>query len=170
MTLGRYRLAVDQIALPNYQSRLAFDEQLRSVDPRDARSGQIDDVLVANLRDGMAGRLNDAELVELVGSRIERIRRLGNTMAEAGSDEWRTLARAMCISEYEALSRVAARDEGDFAGKPAHPFIADVKSVADELPPVSLKTLLNDCVANRDAIGKDKEASKRWAPVIVDRS
>lgn len=168
VTLGRYPLAPDQIALRNYQSRLAFDEELRNTDPRYARLGLIDDILVAKLRDGMAGRLIDSELAEVVGGRIERFRRLGNTTAEIGSDEWRTLARAMCISEYEALSRVAERDEGDFTGKPSHPLIAEAQPVADELPPVPLKVLLNDYIKSRVAIGKGRGADKRWQPVFLD--
>jgi len=54
-------------------------------------------MLVAKLRDGMAGRLDDAELAEDVGNRIERFRALGNTTAEYGSDEWRTIARHVHI-------------------------------------------------------------------------
>jgi len=59
--------------------------------------GSTDDMLVAKLRDGMAGRLDDAELAEDVGNRIERFRALGNTTAEYGSDEWRTIARHVHI-------------------------------------------------------------------------
>lgn len=167
-TIGRYPLAIDEIALRNYQSLLAFDEELRNVDPRYALHSSIDDVLVAKLRDGIAGRLNDLELAEVVGRRIERFRHLGNTTAAVGSDEWRTLARAMCISEYEALSRVAERDEGDFTGKPSHPLIANAAPVADDMPPVSLKRLLADYIAAKKLVGKAKGTEKRWTPVIAD--
>jgi len=166
VTIGRYPLAPDQIALRNYQARLAFDDAARN-DPRYASVG-IDDVLVAKLRDGMAGRLDDAGLAQAVGDRIERFRHLGNTTAEPGTDEWRTLARAMCISEYEALSRVAERDEGDFTGQPSNPIIRDAVPIADEKPPVSLKRLLTDYVASRKVIGKGKGIEKRWTPVFVD--
>ncbi|WP_018389165.1 hypothetical protein [Ancylobacter sp. FA202] len=76
---GRYPLAHDQIALRNYQARLVDDEELRNSDPRYALHGFVDDVLIARLRDGIAGRLTDNELAEIVGNRIERYRRLGNT-------------------------------------------------------------------------------------------
>jgi hypothetical protein len=87
-------------------------------------SGLVDDVLVELLRAGIAGNLNDDALEPLVGKRIERYRRLGNTTVVKGSSEWRTLARALCVSELEALARVAERDEGDFTGKPENPMLA----------------------------------------------
>ncbi|WP_291644308.1 hypothetical protein [Bosea sp. (in: a-proteobacteria)] len=136
VTVGRYSLAVDQIALRNYQWLLAFDDELRNRDPRYASVG-IDDLLVAKLRDGMAGRLADGELAELVGERIERYRRLGNTTSILGTDEWRTLACGICVSEYEALARAAERDEGDFTGKPAHPLIAQATPEPDQMSAVS---------------------------------
>lgn len=168
VTQGRYPLAADQIALRNYQTRLAFDEELRNSDPRYALHGFIDEQLVAQLRDGMAGRLTDAELASVVGSRIERYKHLGNTDAEFGSDEWRSLARAMCISEYEALARTAERDEGDFTGKPSHPLLAAAQPPEVEKPPVSMKGLFSDYVAAREAIGRGKGIRKRWEPVFYD--
>ncbi|TPL52034.1 integrase [Mesorhizobium sp. B2-4-4] len=154
VTVGRYPLAADQIALRNYQARLAFDDAARN-DWRYASVG-VDDLFAAKLREGMAGRLNDAELVELVGARIERYRHLGNTTAEMGSDEWRTVARAMCISEYEALSRVAERDEGDFTGQPSHPMLAQAK-IEEPLPPATRVTFgsIIDAEVKRRERGKD---------------
>ncbi|MGO7833330.1 site-specific integrase [Rhizobium johnstonii] len=121
-------MPVEQIALRNYNERLAFDDLLRNTGPRWASVG-IDDLLVANLRDGVAGKLSDTTLERLVGDRVERYRRLGNTIVVNGSDEWRTLARALCMSELEALARVAERDEGDFSGKPKHPVLAKAVEV-----------------------------------------
>lgn len=167
VTIGRYPLAADQIALRNYQSRLAFDDQLRNMDARHS-AGYVDERLVAQLRDGIAGRLTNEELQALVGERIEYYRRLGNTTAEPGSEEWRTLARAMCISEYEALSRVAERDEGDFTGSPTNPIIANAVPVVDEKPRVAIKRLLTDYIASRVIIGKGRGIQKRWTPVFAD--
>jgi len=166
VTVGRYPLAPDQIALRNYQSRLAFDDAARN-DYRYASVG-VDDLLAAKLREGIAGLLSDTDLVELVGNRIERFRHLGNTTAEVGSDEWRALARAMCISEYEALARVAERDEGDFTGMPSNPMLANAQSEPDPLPPVSLKGLLTDYIAAKKLVGKAKGTEKRWTPVFID--
>ncbi|OBQ75595.1 integrase [Mesorhizobium loti] len=167
VAIGRYPLSFDQIALRNYNDRLAQDERLRNADPQWA-SASIDDGNVAQLRRGMAGQLNDRDLAELVKNRIDRFRAIGNTTAEFGTEEWRTLARAICISEYEALSRVAERDEGDFTGKPTHPLIAETKPIDDELPPVPLKGLLADYIKSRKAVGKGREAERRWTPVFAN--
>jgi hypothetical protein len=118
---ARYPLAPDQIALADYQWRLHGDELARS-HPAYAQIG-IDDHLVMMLRKGIAGSLTDDELAQLVGDRIERYRHLGNTDAERGSPEWRTLARALCIAEYEALARAVERDEGDYTGVSSHPVL-----------------------------------------------
>jgi hypothetical protein len=36
--------------------------------------------------------------------------------APKGSDDWRKIARALCVAELEALGPVAERNEDDFAG------------------------------------------------------
>ncbi|MFT4181541.1 MAG: integrase [Rhizobium sp.] len=142
ITPGRYPLPVDQIALRSYNERLAFDDILRNSGPQWASTG-IDDLHVALLRDGIAGTLNDAVLERLVGERIERYRRLGNTTVVNGSDEWRTLARALCMSEYEALARVAERDEGDFTGKPEAPMLAKAVEVDEVAADVKVSEFNN---------------------------
>src|SRR5690606_6184847 len=121
---ARYPLAPDQIALSHYRQRVTFDYQLRN-DPRYA-AVDVDDLLAQRLRDAMAGKLSDAELSDLIGGRIERFRAAGNLSAEVGSDEWRQIARALCVAEYEALSRMVERDEGDFTGSPVHPLLAKI--------------------------------------------
>lgn len=135
ITLGRYPLPVDQIALRNYNERLAFDTELRSASHAWASVG-IDDRMVTMLRDGLAGKLPDDAMETLAGDRIERYRLLGNTTAIKGTPEWRTLARALCMSELEALARAAERDEGDFIRKPEDPMLADAVAldfVADDI-------------------------------------
>jgi hypothetical protein len=121
---ARYPMTPEEIAFANYQSLISFDEEIRDHDPRFANM-DIDPGLVADLRAGIAGRLDDNALDELVGYRIERSRFRGNTSAVKGSVEWRRLAIALCVSEYEALARKVERDEGDFTGKPVHPLIAN---------------------------------------------
>ncbi len=90
---ARFPMAPDQIAWANYQSRAAFDDTLCN-DHRYASVG-IDDRLVRFLKEGMAGRLSDRELELLVGERIDHYRRLGNSDAKHGTEEWRELARAL---------------------------------------------------------------------------
>lgn len=94
---------------------MQFDEEIWNRYPAYA-TGKVNDQLVAQLRAGIAGRLRDHEYVELVGKRIKHFRHLGNHDEAVGSDEWRLIARALCVSEYEALECVVSRDEGDFPG------------------------------------------------------
>ncbi|MBS0123105.1 tyrosine-type recombinase/integrase [Aestuariicoccus sp. KMU-90] len=114
----------------------------------------------------MAGAASDAELHDLVGHRIEHFRTIGNTTVHEGTQEWRSLAMALCVSEYEALARVIERDEGIFSGMPEHRLLKDATPTEDELPPVSLRGLFRDYLASRHALGKGYEAGKRWEPVI----
>lgn len=123
---------------------------------------------MARLREGIAGRLDDLDLMNLVGQRIERYRRLGNTTAEFGTSGWRKLAMALCVSEYEALARVAERDDGDFDGKPAHPLLALATPDPADKPPVSIKRLFADYIAARQIVEKGAEAERRWGPVFAD--
>ena len=137
---GRYPLKNDQIALLSYQQRLAQDEQARNANPHYSQGG-VDDGFVAQLRLGMAGALTNPELKELVGHRIDHYFRAGNTGAIYGSEDWRSLARAICISEYEALERVAERDEGKFNGLLTTPLLVNAAPPQDDLPPVSIRRL-----------------------------
>lgn len=159
----RHPLAPEQIALSHYQHRLAFDDELRS-DVRHSR-GCVDDLLVLRLRDAMAGKLTDAELVSLIGDRVERLRSAGNMTAAVGSDEWRQVARALCVAEHESLARVAERDEGDFGGRPEHPLPANATLPEREPDPVSLAGLWRDHLHSRTTAGFMKDGGRRMAPV-----
>jgi integrase len=158
-------LQTDQIALRNYQDRLAQDEYARNVNPQYA-GVPIDERFVTSLRDGIAGKLSDRELQELVGHRIEYYRMLGNTDNVFGNDGWRALARAFCISEYEALERVAERDEGVFSGGPKEPLLAQAAPITDDLPPVPIWDLFAAYVASRELIGFQRDGGKRQKSVI----
>lgn len=163
----RYHLAPDQIAASHYAQRLAFDDLIRnSPDYGMASSVGIDDGYVASLRAGVAGRLSDQQLADLMGPRIERFRAAGNLDAAPGSDEWRTIARALCSAELEALHRVVERDEGDFTGQPTTPLLTSASASQNEPAPVSLARLWNDYVAARKAAGSMKDGGQRQRPVI----
>ena len=157
--LGRYPLAPDQIAASHYAQRLAFDDLLRN-DPRYA-SMSINDLLAQQLRDGMAGRLNDSDLADFIGAQVERFRLLGNLTAKHGTDEWRQIARALCDAEYEALSRVVERDEGDFTGQPKDPLIVNAQPPVDAPALVSIKGLWDDYVKSRQLLGSVKDNGRR---------
>ncbi|MBJ6131535.1 hypothetical protein JAU75_01640 [Ochrobactrum sp. Q0168] len=163
----RYPLTPEQIAHRHYQALVVFDEQIRQSDPRFSNIG-IDDVLVENLRAGIAGRLNDDQLEPLVGDRIERFRLLGNTSVQKGSPEWRKLAIALCVSEYEALARSAERDEGIFNGAPEHPMLVKAAEAPAQAPHVDIMELLEEYLKGLERDGKGREARKRWTPVFHD--
>jgi len=163
----RYPLSIEQIASRHYQSLIVFDEQIRQSDPRFSNIG-IDDVYVENLRAGIAGRLSDDQLNLLVGDRIERFRLLGNTSVQQGSTDWRKLAMALCVSEYEALARSAERDEGIFNGAPDHPQLVKAIEAPEPHEPVDLMGLLDEYIKELERQGKGKEARKRWTPVFTD--
>lgn len=162
----RYPLAPGQIAASHYAQRLILDDELRT-DWRYASSGFIDDQLIADLRDAIAGKLDDIRLNRLIGEQVERFRALGNLDAQPGSDEWRGIARALCVAELEALSRVAERDEGDFTGKPKHPLIVNAVPPEDEPQPVNMKSLFKDYISARQALGKHKDGAGGWEAAIL---
>lgn len=162
----RYPLAPEQIAASHYARRLILDEELRA-DWRYASTGFIDDQLVAELRDAIAGKLDDTRLQRLIGEQVERFRALGNLDAQPGSDEWRGIARALCVAELEALARVAERDEGDFTGKPDHPMIVNAVPPEDEPQPVNMKSLFKDYISARQALGKHKDGARGWETAIL---
>lgn len=161
---ARYPLAPDQIARSHYDQRLAFDDQLRN-DPRYSAVG-VDDVLVAQLREAVAGRLDDDRLNDLVGAQIGRFRAAGNLDATPGSDEWRTIARALCGAELEALERVAERDEGDFSGQPTNPLIANARAPEEPRHRVSLSELWTSYKASRVQASFMRDGGRRQDPVV----
>lgn len=163
-TLARYPLAPDQIAHSHYMQRLSQDDAARNY-PVWASVG-IDDVFVDQLRMAIAGQADNDELYSLVGAQIERFRKLGNLEAERGSDEWRTIARALCAAELEALARVAERDEGDFTGQPSAPIIKDAQPLQDAPQRVSLTKLWEEYVAARIQAGFMRDKGKRQRSVI----
>lgn len=165
----RHSLTTEQLVALNYHQRLAQDELARQTTLTSLVP--VDTDFAAELRAGMAGKLNDAALAELVGHRIDGSIALGLTEARSGSQAWRTLAIALCASEYEALERVYERDNGVFDGQPKHPMVADALKAAAlrddvEPSPVSLIGLFDDYIAAKKIIGKGAEAARRWSPVF----
>lgn len=163
---GRYPLSDAQIALLSYHARLEQDLLARHTLSAYANIG-IDDRYVAQLRLGIAGAASDSELNELVGHRIEHFRKIGNTTAQFGSQEWRSLAMSLCVSEYESLERVMERDEGNFAGEIKAPLLATAQPPVEGAPePVKLSGLWADYVASRVRVGFMRDGGKRHRPVI----
>ncbi|MBB3976139.1 integrase [Rhizobium azooxidifex] len=167
ITSGRYLLSVEQLAVRHYKERLAEDDVRRNQSLLWWNVG-INDLYVAELRAGVAGKLSDVALQELFGDRIERYSSIGNTVVVYGTEEWRAVARAMCISELEVLARLAERDEGDFVGKPVHPMIANAEVPVEEEAPVLIRELFDRYMNELRANGKGEGAEKRWRPIIED--
>lgn len=162
---GRYPLTDAQIARQFYNVRLALDEEARNTTQGYGLVG-IDDGFVADLRRGLAGQATDDVLDRLVGSEIDHFRRKGNTTATRGTQEWRSLARALCQAGLEALEREFERDEGDFTGTPKAPLLKDLPAAAPEDAPVSLMGLFEDYVRSRQKLGGGKEIGSRWLPAF----
>jgi integrase len=147
-----------------YDRFLQLDDETRTADHRYA-STYVDDHHVEALRDGMAGRLTDDALAALIDHRVERFRRLGNTTLVKGAPEWRRLAMALCVSEYEGLSRIVERDEGDFTGSPTVPALVEAKAKPQAEPAIA--TTFGDIIdaeVKRRSRGKD---AKPLAPVTI---
>ena len=165
----RQGLTTQQIVAMNYHQRLAQDDELRQTTT--FAVSPVDTDFAASLRAGMSGKLTDQALAELVGHRIDRHVNLGYTDALLGTLAWRSLAIALCASEYDALERVYVRDEGIFDGQPRHPLV--IKAVASTAslttpPPqlVSLPGLFDDYIAAKKVTGGGDEAARRWSPVF----
>lgn len=125
----RRPLSVAQIALRDYKSQIAFDAEIREADHRYAQAG-VDYDEARRFRDGYSGILSDDQLEEIVGARVSHHMAATGQRSPKGSDEWRTIAQALCASTYEARNRQDERDGGDFTGTPTHPLLIDVEPEA----------------------------------------
>lgn len=132
--MATHPMSLEEIALSHYRQRMEADTQLRN-DPRYA-SIPINDLFVSNLKEAIAGRLSDADLAQLIGYEVECFRASGNLTALQGSNEWKPVARTICMAELEALQRVFERDEGDFSGEVTSPVLKTAL-VAEEAPATS---------------------------------
>ena len=158
-TSPRQDLSVEQLAVRSYKDRLEQDKALREASPVWA-SVSVDTDHAALLRDGMAGRLTNQGLVELVGHRIAEFRARGDTNVVDGSDDWRRLAIAMCASEYEALERVFERDEGNFGGQPRHPVLQTLDE-PEAIKSADLMGLWDQYVSRRQKEGSMLDGGRR---------
>lgn len=115
----------------------------------------------------MAGKLSDDALLKLVGPACRKIALPWQHPTEFGTTEWRTVARALCVSEYEALSRTVERDDGDFTRLGTHPLIANEPPPPDEQkPPVPIRDLFRGYVAARQFERRQRDGGKWQEPVI----
>jgi integrase len=141
-----------QMAARLYKDQIALDGELRAQDHRYA-SFEVDPDEARRFRDGLAGKLSNAELAELVGNRIERFRIAGHHDHAPNTLEWRALAQDLCAARYEAMAREAERAEGDFTGKPSHPTIASATPEPEQAPKGETIIDLFDRYARENAKG-----------------
>ncbi|KVK56115.1 hypothetical protein BCY90_01305 [Agrobacterium deltaense] len=52
-----------------------------------------------------------------------------STDAVKGAREWRIIAQALYVSRYATFEREDERNQGDFAGMPTHPLLADAPPI-----------------------------------------
>lgn len=114
-----------KLMVRHYREIVTFDEAARNTDHRYSTAGYVDEVYVERLREGIAGKLSDSQYQQLLAASLDKLQRVGEASAYPGAPGFRGLARALCIAEYEGLSRVVERDEGDFAGQPEHPALVE---------------------------------------------
>lgn len=129
----------------HYREMIAYDDFARNADQRYSTFGYIDDTRVSSLRAGMAGKLSDEEYAVLLQDVLERAFPVEAQVPE--NFDFRALARDLCAAQFEGLSRMAERDEGDFTGKPQHPVVVEAldrekreQQAAAELKPFDLWT------------------------------
>lgn len=164
-TSAPYALSIEQMALRHYTRRLEQDTEARHSSSLYASMG-VDDRFAQELKHAFTGKASNQQLLDLAGLSIDFFRSRGNTAVEYGTPEWRQLAIALCAAEYEVLSRIAERDEGDFAGEPSHPALTRAEPIAAERQPVSLTGLFDDYITSRKLLGAGEESERRWKPVF----
>lgn len=120
-----------RLMVQHYRDIVAFDELARNSDYRYSTGGYVDEIAVAQLRDGIAGKLSNAQYEQLLVASLAKLRRVGKASAYPGAEGYRSLCRALCIAEYEGLSRIVERDDGDFSGKPENPALVAAIEEAD---------------------------------------
>lgn len=161
----RYPLTTGQMARVAYEQRLKANETVRNALPFWSSIG-IDDGFAELLRAGIAGRVSDDQMQELVGGSIDRFVKNGNVDVVQGTPEWRALARALCVAEYEALERMTEIDEGITDGSIKSPLLAAEIEAVVEAPALSINRLFDDYVASRQQIGFQRDGGRRQRPVI----
>lgn len=151
--------SIEQLAMRSYKDRLQQDAAMREASPAWA-SMSVDSDHAGLLRDGIAGKLPNPALEDLVGNRIAGLRARGDTDVELGTPEWRNLAIALCASEHEALERVLERDDGIFDGRPKHPVLR-LLDEPEPAPSADLMDLWDQYVGKRQKEGSMKDGGRR---------
>ena len=149
-----------------YRAALAQDDRMRDLLPAYAQSTHYDVDALEELAEAVAGKLEAPDLASVTASRMDALQRAGFALPPPGTPEWRGFARAVAAGALEGFGRIVERDEGEFGGAPAHPILCE--GLAREgAPPVPLRALFRDYLADRNRAGKGRTLAKDWGPVIA---
>lgn len=114
-----------KLMVRHYREIVRWDDEMRNADHRYARSGSFDSNVVEALRDGMAGRLSDSEYLDVIGPTLRAMNVADAPNAKPGDRDFRAVARALAIAQYEGMSRIAERDDDFLTGVPEHPALVE---------------------------------------------
>lgn len=107
--------------------------------------------------------LADYRLVEYTVRQHAQIYQLN---AAPGTEGYDKLAQALMRAEIEALRRTIEYDDGDAGGQPTDPLVRPPQAKAEPIAPVSLKTLFEDYVQSRQAVGYHLDGGANWGSPV----
>lgn len=166
-------LTVAQIAHTHYAEELALDESVRNLTDRNglmdtawSRRARID-----LMRRVASGHATNNETEAAIGWAVAKFQARGSSTVEAGTAEWRSLARILAQIQLEVEGAAVTRDTGREPSPPTLPILAEPPSASVvTLRPrgsvVPLLDLLDGYLRTLRAQGKGAEAERRWRPTF----
>ncbi|TCD15258.1 tyrosine-type recombinase/integrase [Oricola cellulosilytica] len=157
-----------EMAIAHYFTELELDMQERHFPDREmiADMSWSRKAYRQALIETAAGLADNEKMDATIGWALDAFRERGNHDLTLGSSDWRTLAMSLAAAQIEAMDRSRERDQGNFAGTPAHSILSDAIEIQDLAEPVSILQLLDDYLKELEASGKGRAARKRWTPAI----
>lgn len=167
-------LSPDELARTHYAEELAIDEMLRDAVDADGQPAlDPTDVLdrspyVSLLAKVASGKASNDEVAASIGWAVDRLRDRRSTNVVDGSIEWRQLCRLLASVQLEALKRAEERDTNGQALEPSLPMLQQSAEVLPFTSRATLWSLFDAYFLEIRALGKGKEAQRRWKPVFAD--
>ncbi|KAB1068558.1 site-specific integrase [Methylobacterium planeticum] len=161
-----------------YQERAAREPATQTQPGELAHSGftppspRHRELQVKALRRVASGQSNNDEMQAVVGWAVEKFQARGSTAVEAGSGDWRSLARTLAQVQLAALEATIERDAGYEPSPPKLPILAEsatpttVVPIRLRGPAVPILDLLDGYLRTLKAQGKGAAAELRWRPVF----
>lgn len=148
-----------QAARALYESSLAFDSELRDATPLYAKFGDPDEEYIQDLKDIVAGRLEDHEMPRIFLTNIRQHVPLGLDQAT-----WRRATRILAQAELAAMEVSGLRSEGE--SDPPMPTFLNVAAAPSAAPAQSIREVFKGYGSELERIGRGRDAEARWAPVV----